>query len=71
MVKVTEKVVQNYIERLNRQDSKFRNKVRAVNVANHVLVERAVEKLQECLLEDTAHYFHSKIITECLVSPSS
>ena len=70
VVKITEKIVSE--SRSNKSDyiigiPQFKSRKRNIKMSHRTLIEYAVEQLQECLFEETAHYFHAKIIKECLV----
>ena len=70
VVKITEKIVSE--SRSNKSDyiirpPQFKSRKRNIKISHGTLIEYAIEQLQECLFEETAHYFHAKIIKECLV----
>lgn len=70
VIRVTEEAVSRHLQYTPNQIS-FKDRSRSVRVSNQILLEHAIEQLQNCLLEGTAHYFHAKIINECLVSGHS
>ena len=66
VVKITEQAVSRHLQ--PSKTNSWKDRSRSVRVQNNVLLEHAVEQLQNCLFEGTAHYFHAKIVNECLVS---